>query len=196
MIPSWTGLTVAVLAGGPSLSTAQVRLVAIARLEDRCRVIAVNDTVFLAWWADWLHSSDLKWWQWHIQRVQHFKGVKTTVDPCVPSAWVTKKLSKTGKTGFDPSPENCRGNNSGYQAIHCAVHAGAKRILLLGFDMRGTHWFGSHPDAVEDGRAETMAPHFATLTAPLKELGVEVFNCSGPGSLLDCFPKRELCEAL
>lgn len=60
--PIWQGQTVVIMASGPSLTLEQVRRVAIAKLKDRCRVIAVNDAIFIAWWADWLHAYDSRWW--------------------------------------------------------------------------------------------------------------------------------------
>jgi hypothetical protein len=61
--PDWTGETVAVVGGGPSLTLEQVRLVGIGRFAGRCKVIAVNSAAFLAWWADWdppLHLASLR----------------------------------------------------------------------------------------------------------------------------------------
>src|SRR3990167_3507969 len=137
----WPGKPIVILGGGPWLTASQFRDVAWVRLEDRCRVIAVNDSVYLAWWADWLHAADGKWWRAHIQRVQHFKGIKTTIDPSVPADWISGILNPTGVTGFDQDSTCCRtGNGSGYQALHCAIHAGARRIALFGFDMKGSHW--------------------------------------------------------
>ena len=53
----WRGETVVVLASGPSLSGPQIHHLALARLGGQCRVIAIKQTVYLAWWSDWVH-----WW--------------------------------------------------------------------------------------------------------------------------------------
>jgi hypothetical protein len=37
--------------------------------------------------------------------------------------------------------------------------------------------------------------HFRTLVAPLRDLGIEVLNCT-PGSALDCFPMADLRDVL
>lgn len=187
---------VVILGGGPSLTASQIRDVAWARLDGRCRVIAVNDSVYLAWWADWLHAADGNWWRTHIQRVQHFKGIKTTIDPTVPTAWVSGVFNPTGVIGFDKDPYCIRtGNGSGYQAIHCAMQACAKRIVLLGFDMQGDHWHSGHVGEAPTNHAETMVKHFDTLVPTLKELKIDIVNCS-PGSALWCFPRAELLSVL
>lgn len=41
------------------------------------------------------------------------------------------------------------GGNSGFQALALAIHFGASRVILLGYDMqnqgRQSHWHGNHP---------------------------------------------------
>jgi len=190
----WAGQTAVIIGGGPSLCTEQVRRVAIARLENRCRVICVNDSVYLAWWGDWLHAHDAQWWCWHAQRVQHFRGIKTTVSEQVPAAWITGALRWTGRTGFDTDPSCCRGDTSGAQAIHIAVQAGAKKILLLGFDATQDHWFGSHQDGINNDLSSS-ARDFETLLPTLRERSVDVINCS-PDSKIECFEKAPLSGLL
>ena len=188
--PIWTGRTVVILGGGQSLTAEVVRQVAIARQRNRCRVIAVNDAIYLAWWADWLHAADCKWLYWHSDAVCKFPGIKTTICENVPNDWVTGKLRVTGIEGFDETLGCIRsGKNSGYQAIHCAAQAGAKQIALVGFDMHGKHWFGGHRDGIRSDIASICLPYFETLK--LDELGIDVVNCS-QNSLLNCFRKATL----
>ncbi len=188
----WPGQTVVIIGGGASLSLAQIRTIAMKRLAGRCRVIAVNDAVYPAWWADWLHACDAKWWQWHIQEVQHFSGIKTTVENEVPDGWVDGFLKQTGIEGFDPDPSSIRtGGNSVYQAICIAMHAGAARIVLVGVDMRGPHWFGDHPDKITPNFSVDLAPHFETLKPALAERGVAVANASLT-TALQAFPAVDL----
>lgn len=91
------------------------------------------------------------------------------------------------------------GRNSGYQALNLAVLAGAKRVVLLGFDMcfKGgkSHWFGDHPIANVEADFRNYAKAFRTTLPQLERVGVEVLNCS-PISLIDAFPKVTLEEAL
>lgn len=200
--PDWSGETVVVVAGGPSLSFSQVRAIAKARLEGRCRVIAVNDAIFWCWWADWLHACDFKWWSWHIQTVQHFAGIKTTLSETTPDAWVDGWLEETGVQGYDPEPGKIRhGSNGGYQAMHLAIDAGASRIVIAGIDCtKGpegqTHCHGGHEN--HRGHVDhegTMAPNFETLVPALKQKRISAANVSDR-SVLRCFAKMSIEEAL
>lgn len=75
------------------------------------------------------------------------------------------------------------GGNSGFQAVNLAAIAGAKRIVLTGFDMNrdnGVHWHGAHeglnnPDAKMLRRCANLLDHAAH---GLRERGVEVLNAS------------------
>jgi hypothetical protein len=179
----WLGQTVAILASGASMS----REIAAA-VVGNVPTIAINNTFELAPDADLLYACDAKCWQ-HYGRALAFKGLKVTIDPSLPSRSV-KLLHNSGQSGFDPDPANLRtGLNSGYQALHLAVHAGAKRILLLGYDMRGQHWFGDHPAHLQDSDPHVFSRFIAEFekVAPVyAEMGVDVVNCT-PGSALTCF---------
>lgn len=196
----WDGETCVIVGGGPSLDLHQVHLLARAKLLGKTRVLAVNDAVFACWWADWLHGCDRKWWDWHIQCVAKFPGRKTTLDRTLPPQWGVKSLNNTGKTGFDENPSCCRtGSNGVYQAMHCLLHAGVKRIGLVGVDMKmdgkKTHWFGMHPNKVTVAYASVMAPHFETLKPAIEARRIKVRNCS-PGSALEAFPMKKLSSFL
>jgi hypothetical protein len=87
------------------------------------------------------------------------------------------------------------GSNSGYQAINLAYLMGAKRILLLGYDMGHSdkrHFFGEHPKAI---RASTdyrqFIPGFSALARDLDKEGVSVINCSRQ-TALTCFPRGNI----
>jgi len=114
-----------------------------------------------------------------------------------------KQLRITGVPGFDPDPGALRtGSNSGYQAIHLAAHFGAKRIILLGYDMRvsgqSTHWHEGHGKPAKSYQAvlsSTFLPKFKSLVGPLRDRGVEVINAT-EGSALTFWPSCNLKEAL
>lgn len=100
-------------------------------------------------------------------------------------------LHNYGVTGLSENPNGVHtGTNSGYQAINIAVLAGARRILLLGYDMHfpngKSHWHGEHPIKIPEQHYTGYTKQFATMLDQLKKLGVEVVNCS-PGSALKYF---------
>lgn len=183
---SWRGETAFLLGCGPSVRRADVE-----RLHGR-RVIAINDSVFLAPWADVLYACDARWWQTRAPRLNGYRGLRVTLSD-VPG---TLRLRNTGETGMETEPDGLRtGKNSGYQAINLAYHLGATRIVLLGYDMRigragELHWNARPELQTASGFSRTLAamlPMFDTLVEPLRAAGVEVLNAT-PGSALRCWP--------
>lgn len=192
----WPGGTVVCMASGPSLTQDDA---------DYCRgkadgVIVCNTTYQRAPWADVLIASDLRWWNWH-KGAKDFPGLKYATSQHIKWAGV-QILKNTGPKGLELDPTGLRhGINTGYRAINLAVHFGAARILLLGYDMkrgedekRLEHWHGDHP-IPSRSHYPTFIKYFASLVEPLKEIGVEIVNCT-PGSALECFPKADLRDVL
>lgn len=83
------------------------------------------------------------------------------------------------------------GSNGGYQAINIGTLAGGIRGLLLGYDMhfpgQKSHWHDGHPIHVPEQRYHQYATRFASMVPVLKQIGVQVINCT-PGSMIKCFP--------
>lgn len=103
--------------------------------------------------------------------------------------------------GFCREPDTINGGgNSGHQAVHLAATFGAKRIVLLGFDMQMTngqeHWHGKHEGRLPNGKGfpgwiKTMG----YLAKDLEREGVEVINCSR-STALRCFRRATIEETL
>jgi len=93
------------------------------------------------------------------------------------------------------------GSNGGYQAINLAYLFGAKRIILLGFDMkRGknkkSHWHGEHPGGLNKSLPfHEWLKNFSGLAEDLKAEGIVVENATRD-TALECFKKTELEVAL
>lgn len=194
----WPGETVVCLGSGPSLTPADVDL-----CRGRARVIAVNDTFTLAPWADVLYACDASWWLSH-PAANSFAGQKWSLDH---HSWAdyrarfpdVQHLANTGPSGLELDPSGLRnGRNSGYQAINLAVHFGASRIVLLGYDMqapadRPAHFFGDH--RAPRPPFNIFLPHFPTLVAPLQALGVELVNATRE-TALTCFSRAAITDVL
>lgn len=187
----WPGETFVVVAGGPEAARAD-----LPSMRSRCRVIAVKDAVRLVPWADVLYGSDAKWWRHH--KDAGYRGPRFSCDAdAAPHAAV---LRWTGITGLETDPSGVRtGKNSGYAAINLAVHLGAAKVVLVGFDMKDDrgrhHWFGPHPYATLDPPYMALREIFPTIAQPLRDLGIDVVNAT-PGSALECFRRATLEEAL
>lgn len=188
------GGTVVCFASGPSLTAEDV-----AFCRDRVDAsIAINTAYQLAPWATALYAADLEWWKWH-KGAPHFAGLRYSVSRQAEGYGV-QILRNAGTDGLALDRTALRtGRNSGYQALNLAVHFGAQRIILLGYDMQTGpkgehHWHGNHPRHVSSPYT-IFRKKFATLVGPLQALGIEVINCS-PRTALSCFPKMTLAEAL
>lgn len=195
----WPGEPVVCIASGPSLTQDDVDYVHGVHLQGKARVIVINNTYQLAPWADCLYACDARWWKWH-NGAQDFHGLKYSLDPPATRDYGVTVLKNTGANGLELLPAGLRnGHNSGYQAINLAVHFGANRIVLLGYDMqRGrdgkVHWHDDHRQAPSVPFV-LFLPKFPTLVKPLRELGIAVVNCSRE-TALTCWPRMSLREAL
>lgn len=208
------------LASGPSLTQDDVDYV-----KGKATVIAVNDAIRLAPWADVVCSIDQMWWGNHYQAMRSFSGLKVRTHPSlhqVPQKPPSKRYCQGcyralplsgacwcegivtfrngGRDGLSLQPDTiCTGENSGTAAINVAVHLGARRVLLLGYDMgpdgRGRrHFFDTCATTITSPFVQ-FRKHTATMAEGLKAAGIAVFNCSRV-SALDCFPRLPLREAL
>lgn len=207
----WPGETIFVLAGGPSL-----RGFDSSPLAGR-RVIAINNSWELKPDCDVLHFCDRRWWDpnglGHGERVKAgFTGRWiTTVAALVHDPAVKRLRQSMRESGVSEDPSALvHGGHGGYQAIGLAFLFGAKRIVLLGYDMRslpleeaipgdGTHWHHGHSgqrrDHFEHRLRTCFLPSMRRLVEPLARAGVEVLNAT-PDSALDCWPRVRLEETL
>lgn len=166
--------------------------------ESSFNCIAINTTFKIAPWASMLYACDAAWWFHHAQEALKFKGLKVTQSSNVPFKNVLS-LRGTGDSGFDDDPRCIRtGKNSAYQALHIAIHAGAKKIILCGVDMHGANWHGDHPKPLRTTKQvgyQMMIELWETIIPELNKRNIEVINCS-PESALNVFPKMNLEQAL
>lgn len=89
-------------------------------------------------------------------------------------------------------------SSSGVLGLWVAKLLGAKRILMLGFDNRGGHFFGPYVPPLKNTaphRFATFAHQFTHLRNRFKLDGIECINCT-PGTALEAFPKLTLEEGL
>ncbi len=86
--------------------------------------------------------------------------------------------------------------------LNMAILMGAKRVLLLGYDMRivrgKRHWFGSHPKGTTldvNSEYSSWIPEFQNAARQLDRYGAEVINCTH-GSAITCFPSMTVQKAI
>lgn len=124
-------------------------------------------------------ACDKRWWQWHgaATRPRHLCfGTAVTLTDAAQGVHVMKK-DRDGLLSV--SPDTLAGKNSGHAAINLAVHLGARRIYLAGFDMtfRGgrSHWHEGH--AIPSSQAnyeERFRPELVQLVERAAALGVDI----------------------
>jgi hypothetical protein len=192
----WPGETFVCLGSGPSLTQADVDA-----CRGRARVIAIKNTVEMAPWADVLYGAGSDaggntWWSREGASLQ-FDGLRYTLDPQARNYASVLTLGPEGGLTSDPG-QLAHGHHSGYQAINLAIHLGAARVVLLGYDMQQTdgkdHYFGKHPHEKRLPYALFMM-WFPSIVPALEERGVSVVNASRE-TALDLFPRMNIYEAL
>lgn len=192
----WPGRTVYILGGGPSLAA-----VDITRLNGQ-RVIACNQAYRLAPWIDAVCFMDLDWLRLpsNKQGLREFRGLKISahkghISDLGSELGIRVVNSKKHVEGISTDPDVVHNNtNTGAFAINVAVQLGAKRIILLGFDMQpvgGQNNYHADYPPPRQGQEKNPYPKFLArfpkIAESLKALGIECINAT-PGSALTVFP--------
>lgn len=227
VLAHWVGRTVCILGGGPSLTPEQFEMVRLAREADRVRVVAVNDAYLCAPYADVLYFADSEWWTWQTEgrdkpriglsaanvrkRFANFAGEKCSIKNTGmniddPQVHMLRNLhGKANRPGLSRDPTMlATGNHSGFQALNLSFLAGARDILLCGFDAKEpaqrkhgepSHWFGEHPRLEPQGVYPLIRESFRAAQHELADAGLRIVNCA-PDSAIVTFPKILLADAL
>ena len=212
--PLWRGETVVVLGNGPSLAAS---LKDARPLLAGCKVLAINDALRLAPWADAHYLCDARWTTWterveggktRAQLLRDFAGHKFVLEcralwPQFPGIKPLRNYGWNptgGSAGINPQNDGVfTGRNAGYQAIVLTAKMWPQKIILLGFDMKDDRGRTNWCDYPERGNPEVypsvFLPAFPHLVKPLAKMGVQIVNCT-PDSALRCFPCAPLGEAL
>lgn len=168
------------------------------------RLVVVNDAYRLASWADVLYAADAKWWKWHQDVPDEALPARkyTLQRTAIAYRPSVELLNWDGQAALTENPAYVRlGGHSGYQAINVAVHLGAARIVLLGYDMQAAvdgrqHFHGDHPDGTHPKYLYRIGT-FKSLQLALALRGIPLVNASRataiPASII---PRQSLEVAL
>jgi len=185
----WDGEDVFVIGGGPSLKDFDWD---VLKLEN---TIGCNDAYLLGEdICKICYFSDFKWFSVHKARLAKFSN-PTFTNCCQLMKSAVKNLWTMERKAYGIH-KNAIGynSNSGGAAINLAILLGAKRIFLLGFDMRlregESNW---HPNDVSKPNEEAylrFIKGFTKLTADWKRdySDIEIVNVTDDSNL-DLFPK-------
>jgi len=193
--PIWKGETVYLIGGGPSLKGFTWN-----SLRGK-KTIAINKALKFYPHADAVYWTDGRVFTWLEEEINNFKGLKYTIRPKAYPGHVNL-LRRGKKFGIETSPNSvAHGNNSGYAAINLAIHLGAKRIVLLGYDMgqtsEGSHFHDGYPVNATGAKIykEQFLPGFDILKDALKGKDIQIYNAC-PTSNLKIFPRITIADAL
>jgi len=155
----------------------------------------------MAPWADVLYACDLRWWDAYGTEAAAFAGERWTCDRAAAAKHGAQWIDSCDDAGLCLKPGRIHtGSNSGYQAIGLAHEWGARRVVLLGYDMQRTggasHWHGDHAAGLPNlGHLPSWIRRMAVLAADLRTQGVDVVNASAE-TALTCFERKPLRAAL
>ena len=170
------GQAVAILGGGPAMSGQLAGRLAAHK------AIAVNNSYQFFKRPCLLVALDRRWWTWHGNNVRSRGDLG--IQALRPNQTAYPGFSgyvfaKEREPVYSPDPGVLCGQNSGHAAIHLAMHLGASRIYLAGFDMgfkgSNTHWHGGHVVPASQANYERrFLPALEALVQEAKFLGVSI----------------------
>lgn len=176
----------AVIGSGQSLNERDISLCIAARSSGKLNGIAAISNVALDFVpsADAIVSHDSKWWRAHPKALE-LPGEKWCREWGYSSGEEPSPKPESIRL-YTPSAGSC---NSGLFAMEIAHKKyGAERILLLGQDFHGTHYFGPYSNGLKNTSDSRFAEHIRQFEF---WNGCPVINCS-PGSALKKFPLMPL----
>ncbi len=204
--PDWAGLTAVVIGNGNSILSTDFAPV-LARRD--FRTLVANGGYHTVPEADVLMCSDRHWLK-DNPNLRGFKGSMIVVTR--PEAVMREDsrmvhvrrefIEKVRGDIFADAGRLVEGHNSTSTNISQAVLRGARRIILMGIDLKpGALGRRSAYNALPDDparavtRYERQVQHLTMQAAHVARRGVEVVNCS-PRSGLTCYPYATIEEVL
>ncbi len=225
--PMWEEGDVWIIGGGPSIAKQfavpdkVVRSVVqgsallstyssyMSLLHDK-HVIGINVAYQIGDWIDMVFFGDGGFFLKYQEEIASFSGLKVSCSPKTNGVGWIKYVARDKKQprGISNNPKMVSWNgNSGAAAISIAANAGARRIILLGFDMKlGEHNNQHFHDVygrgaiTEERRRRKMPFHkhlrgFPAIAEDAKRRKIEILNAN-PDSAITCFRKVSVNEIL
>ncbi len=165
------------VAPGPSASAEDVARVASAGIP----IGAVGNGFELSESPEFIAASDAAWWR-NYPAAKKLPGKKFSMHE-------VREVERVRVPGWSIC-------NSGVLGLECAKREGAKKILLIGFDMHGTHFFGKYTNGLANTNEIKRRLHLKQYEDwASKNLEINVVNCT-EGSSLKSFPMGHIASFL
>lgn len=196
----WDGETAYIIGGGPS-----VRDMPLSLFQGK-NIIAVNNSWEILRNSSVLYFSDHQWWTWNKEKVLNgFNGeiITDCSHKCFENEECVRRVFRQNRHGLEwrDSASLAWNRSGGANAINVAVHMGATRIVLVGFDMRivdgaphgGNNWHDDHKFMPRDNCYQKFLRFFPFINEDLAKMNAEtgrdvrIFNAT-PGSALTLYP--------
>lgn len=176
-------------------------------------VIGINMSFLFGPWVDIVFFGDKRWYLANRNELANFNGLKITCHPHLNNhearSQNIKHLQRDNNKprGISTHKYAVSWNaNSGAAAISVAANAGAKRIILVGFDMslsadnKNQHWHNMYKNNNKIPEQKKLPFHrhligFAQIASDAKKRNIEIINAS-PNSKITQFKKRTVKELL
>jgi hypothetical protein len=201
-------LQIACIGTGPSLTQQQIDT---ARRKGFTLYVC-NDAFRLAPDAALLHACNWQWWDARWNEVKDLPCAKWTTRKESAEKYGINYIAEVNRPGLSQDPNVLHhGHSSGFQLMGMAHRNGAKRIVLLGYDMKfpanydgrtrqvgdgKRHFFGEYEPALQHWPSvQVKAGVHVELVDFYRSVAtqglVDIVNCT-PESALDCFPTKDI----
>lgn len=159
------------LASGKSLNDVDFSLVRKSGLP----VIACNNSWEKYPEANFLCAVDKAWW---MEYKPQFSGLRVSRNSIKGNIW------------FNPydCPAGC---NTGLFALYWAKACNSRKVILLGYDMGGSHWHGDHPSGLKNPSQNDFNRYIEQFSL---FSGLDIIQCTKDSALP--YPYVELEKAL
>lgn len=184
--------TFAAIASGPSLRKEDIDYC----IDKGWQIAACNNAAFLCERLDLFLAFDSRWWNKYGRRVSHVDE-KWAPCPVIARKYHANQYKYRLGGGYSTKRANLYwGELSGYQLLQACSWYGAKRIIMLGYDMQHTggesHYHGDHPqDWPNAQELERKKQYWPALARQAEQQGIQLINATRETALTH-IPRRAL----
>lgn len=160
------------------------------------------------------YACNAGWWdRYWSPRLEATSAEKWTCNAEAAQKYGLNWVAEKNAPGLSSDPSVIHhGHGSGYTLVNLAYLMGAERVVLLGYDLKYApdydgraqqvgseprHYFGEYPSNLQHWPSAKVrgGVHVELLElyeSVARQNAVEIINCTGPNSALNCFPREDI----